>query len=107
MLLLFRASLCLRFLFRRADHLPGRVRHVFASPATTITTPTAALATHTHFVPVPSKLWSAAASVLVTTAIPPTRAATFAYTAYTNSGAIPTASGVATDGDPVHHAALH
>ena len=33
MLLLLCTALCLRFLFRRADHVPGGVRHVFASPA--------------------------------------------------------------------------
>ena len=33
MLLLLSTALCMRFLFHRADHLPGRVRHVFASPA--------------------------------------------------------------------------
>ncbi len=92
--------------------MPGRVRHVFAAPAmATITHPTAALATpfegHTHFVPVSSKLWSGAASVLVTAAIAPTLAATFASTASTTSGAIFTASMVAADGTPVHRAALH
>ena len=87
--------------------MPGRVRHVFASPATSFTTPTAALATHTHVVPVPSKLWSAAASVLVTTAIAPTLAATFAYALSNCSGATPAASMVATVDAPVHRAALH
>jgi hypothetical protein len=87
--------------------MPGRVRHVFASPATAFTTPTAALATHTHVVPVPSKLWSAAASVLVTTAIAPTLAATFAYALSNCSGATPAASMVVTVDAPVHRAALH
>ena len=111
MLLLLCTALCLRFLFDRAGLLPGRVRHVFAAPAMVITHPTAALATpfegHTHFVPVSSKLWSGAASVLVTATIAPTLAATFASTASTTSGAIFTAPVVATDGTPVHRAALH
>ena len=107
MLLLLCTALCLRFLFHRADHLPVRVWHVFASPATAFTTPTAALATHTHVVPVPSKLWSAAASVLVTTAIAPTLAATFAYALSNCSGATPAASMVATVDAPVHRADLH
>ena len=111
MLLLLCTALCLRYLFDRAGLLSSLVRHVFAALAMAITLPTAVLAApfegHTHLVPVPSELWSGAASVLVTATIAPTLAATFAYTAYTNSGAIPTASGVATDGDPVHHAALH
>ena len=67
-----------------------------------ITRPTATLATliegHTHFVPVPSELWSDTASVLVTAAIAPTLAAIFDYAA---------TSMVATDGTPVHRAALH
>ena len=112
MLLLLCTALCLHFLFDRAGLLPGRVRHVFAAPAmATITHPTAALAatfeSHTHFVPLFSKLWSGAASVLVTATIAPTRAATFASTASTHSGAIFTASVVATDGTPMHCAALH
>ena len=113
MLLLLCTALRLRFLFDRAGLLPGRVRHVFAAPAmATITHPTAALATpfegHTHFVPVPSELWSGAATVLVTAAIASTLiAATFASTASTHSGAIFTASMVATDGTRVHRAALH
>jgi hypothetical protein len=111
-LLLLCTALCLRFLFDRAGLLPGRVRHVFAAPAmATITHPTAALAApfegHTNFVPVSSKLWSGAASVLVTATIAPTLAATFASTASTHSGAIFTASMVATNGTPVHRAALH
>jgi hypothetical protein len=111
-LLLLCTALCLRFLFDRAGLLPGRVRHVFAAPAmATITHPTAALAPpfegHTHFVPESSKLWSGAASVLVTATIAPTLAATFASTASTTLGAIFTASVVATDGTPVHRAALH
>jgi hypothetical protein len=77
-----------------------------------ITHPTAALATpiegHTHFVPVPSELWSDTASVLVTAAIAPTLAAIFDYASTSHSGAIPTTSMVATsDGTPVHRAALH
>ena len=109
MLLLLCTALCLRFLFDRAGLLPGRVRHVFAAPAmATITHPTAALAApfegHTHFVPESSKLWSGAASVLVTAST--LIAATFASTS-THSGAIFTAPVVATDGTPVHRAALH
>jgi hypothetical protein len=99
-LLLLCTALCVRFLFRRPDHLPGRVRHVFASRATAITHPTAALATPidapTHFVPGPSKLWLVAASDLVTAAITPTLAATFAYTTSTRLADIPAASRVAT-----------
>ena len=76
-----------------------------------ITHPTATLATPiegpTHFVPVPSKLWSGSAFVLVTATIAPTLAATFAYAATTRWGAIPKTSMVTTDGTPVHHAALH
>jgi hypothetical protein len=76
-----------------------------------ITHPAATLATpiegHTHFVPVPSELWSGSASVLLTATIAPTLAATFAYAASTRSGATPAASLVATDGAPVHRAALH
>ena len=76
-----------------------------------ITHPTATLATlsegHTHFVPVPSELWSDTASVLVTAAIAPTLAANFAYAATSRSGAIPATSMVTTDGTPVHRAALH
>ena len=109
MLLLLSTALCLRYPFHRADHLPGRVRHVFASPATAITHPTAALATHvdapTLFVPVPSEAWLDAA--LVTAAIAPNLSAIFVYAASTRLGAIPAASMVATDGAPVHRAALH
>jgi hypothetical protein len=76
-----------------------------------ITRPTAALATpiegHTHFVPVPSELWSDTASILVTAAIAPTLAAIFDYAATSHSGAIPATSMVACDGTPVHGAALH
>ena len=76
-----------------------------------ITHPTAALATpfegHTHFVPVPSELWSDTASILVTAAIAPTLAATFACAPSTRSGATPAASMVATVDAPVHRAALH
>ena len=101
----------MRFLSNRAGHLPGLVRHVFASPTMAITHPTAALATpfegHTHFVPVPSELWSDTASVLVTVAIAPTLAAIFGSAATSHSGAIPSTSMVATDGTPVHGAALH
>ena len=90
----------MRFLFRRTDHLPGRVRHVFASRATAITHPTAAFATPfaapTYFVPVSSKLWLDAASDLVTAAITPTLAATFAYTTSTRLADTPAASRVAT-----------
>ena len=112
MLLLLCTALCLRFLFDRAGLLPGRVRHVFAAPAmATITHPPAALAPpfegHTHFVPVPSELWSDTASVLVTAAIAPILAAIYAYAATSRSGAIPSTSMVATDGTPVHGAALH
>ena len=111
MLLLLCTALCLRFLSNRAGHLSSRVRHVFASPTMAITHPTAALATliegHTHFVPVPSELWSDTASVLVTAAIAPTLAAIFDYAATSHSGAIPATSMVATDGTPVHRAALH
>ena len=112
MQLLLSTALCLRFPFHRADHLPGRVRHVFASPATAITHPTAALAaltTHvdapTLFVPVPSEACLDAA--LVTAAIAPTLSAIFDYAAITRLGAIPAASMVTTDGAPVHRAALH
>ena len=111
MLLLLCTALCLRFLSNRAGHLSGRVRHVFASPTMAITHPTAALATpfegHTHFVPVPSELWSDTASVLVTAAIAPILAAIYAYAATSRLGAIPSTSMVATDGTPVHGAALH
>jgi hypothetical protein len=73
-----------------------------------ITHPTAALATpfegHTHFVPVPSELWSDTASVLVTAAIAPTLAAIFDYAATSCSNAV---SATSTDGTPVHCAALH
>jgi hypothetical protein len=76
-----------------------------------ITNPTATLATpiegHTYFVPVHSELCSDTALVLVTATIAPTFAATFAYAATTRWGAIPTTSMVATDGTPVHRAALH
>jgi hypothetical protein len=110
-LLLLCTALCVRFLFRRPDQLPGRVRHVFASPATAITHPTAALATTidapNHFVPVPSELWLDVASGLVTAAITPTLAATFAYATSTRLAAILAASMVATHGAPVHRAALH
>ena len=76
-----------------------------------ITHPTATLATpikgNTHFVPVPSELWSDTASVLVTAAIAPILAAIYAYAATSRLGAIPSTSMVATDGTPVHGAALH
>ena len=111
MLLLLCTALCLRFLSNRAGHLPGRVRHVFASHATAITHPTAALAipidAPTHFVPVPSKLWLDAALGLVTAAISPTLAATFSYATSTRLAAILAASKAATHGAPVHRAALH
>jgi hypothetical protein len=89
--------------------MSSRVRHVFASsPTMAITHPTAALAAcHTHFVPVPSELWSGSAFVLVTATIAPTLAATFAYAASTRWGAIPKTSMVTSDGTPVRHAALH
>ena len=77
----------------------------------TITHPTAALATTidapTHFVPVPSELWLDVASALVTAAITPTLAATFAYATSSRLAAILAASMVATHGAPVHRAALH
>ena len=110
MLLLLCTALCLCFLFHRADQLPGGVRHVFASPATDITHPTATLATpikgNTHCVPVPSQRWWDAASAPVTAATAPSLAATFASTI---PSAIPAASMVAINVDvgPVLCAALH